>query len=144
MTSNPSGGGGNEYGNCSNAIAPSNVSSSRSSQEQPQVGITLPQQSSSQNSLVSSLESTDDNKDLPTVVDELASMVAVSGDHVEEIARARNVGEEALAFLFDVNCPLYMSYRRKVDTLRKGFIAESTSRKEDADSNKKLKRKSRL
>ena len=36
-----------------------------------------------------------------------------------------------------------MSYRRKVDTLRKGFIAESTSRKEDADSNQKLKRKSR-
>jgi hypothetical protein len=31
------------------------------------------------------------------MVDELASMVAVSGDHVEEIARARNVGEEALA-----------------------------------------------
>ena len=46
--------------------------------------------------LVSSLESAED-KDLPTVVDELASMVAVSGDHVEEIARARNVGEEALA-----------------------------------------------
>jgi len=34
---------------------------------------------------------------LPTHVDELASMVAVSGDQVEEIARARNVGEEALA-----------------------------------------------
>ena len=47
--------------------------------------------------LVSSLESSEDSKDLPTVVDELASMVAVSGDHVEEIARARNVGEEALA-----------------------------------------------
>jgi len=70
-------------------------------------------------------------------------MVAVSGDHVEEIARARNVGEEALAFLFDLNCPLYMRYRRKVDSLRNGFIAESTSRKEDADTTKKSKRKSR-
>ena len=61
--------------------------------------------------LVSPLESAavkqEDNQDdkeedeeaqpLPTHVDELASMVAVSGDHVEEIARARNVGEEALA-----------------------------------------------
>ena len=38
-----------------------------------------------------------DEPSLPTHVYELASMVAVSGDHVEEIARARNVGEEALA-----------------------------------------------
>jgi hypothetical protein len=47
--------------------------------------------------LVSSLESESVDEDLPMMVDELASMVAVSGDHVEEIARARNVGEEALA-----------------------------------------------
>ena len=45
--------------------------------------------------LVSPLESADE--DLPMVVDELASMVAVSGDQVEQIARARNVGEETLA-----------------------------------------------
>ena len=45
--------------------------------------------------LVSPLEPADE--DLPMVVDELASMVAVSGDHVEHIAMARNVGEEALA-----------------------------------------------
>ena len=36
-----------------------------------------------------------------------------------------------------------MRYRRKVDSLRNGFIAESTSRKEDADTSKKSKRKSR-
>ena len=42
-------------------------------------------------------EQFDEQESLPTHVDELASMVAVSGDHVEEIARARNVGEEALA-----------------------------------------------
>ena len=54
--------------------------------------------------LVSPLESnstsnisTIKDEDLPIVVDELASMVAVSGDHVEEIARARNVGEQTLA-----------------------------------------------
>lgn len=46
--------------------------------------------------LVSPLESKTE-EDLPVVVDELASMVAVSGDHVEHIARANNVGEEALA-----------------------------------------------
>lgn len=45
--------------------------------------------------LVSPLES--NTEELPVVVDELASMVAVSGDHVEHIARANNVGEEALA-----------------------------------------------
>jgi len=98
-------------------------------------------QQSSIDFLVSPLESADE--DLPMVVDELASMVAVSGDQVEQIARARNVGEETLAFLFDLDSPLYLRYRRKVETLRKGFIAESTSRKEDADSNKKMKRKSR-
>ena len=37
-----------------------------------------------------------------------------------------------------------MRYRRKVESLRKGVIAESTSRKEDADSTKQSKtRKSR-
>ena len=43
-------------------------------------------------------------------------------------------------FLFDPNCELYQSYRKKVESLRKGFIDESTSRKEDAQ---KPKRKSR-
>jgi hypothetical protein len=37
-----------------------------------------------------------DDVELPNVVQELASMVAVSGDHVEMIARAHNVGEQAL------------------------------------------------
>jgi len=128
---------GTEYGNCNH---PSVSNSGGNPRGEAAMTASL-MQTSPQTSIVSSLESADE--DLPMVVDELASMVAVSGEHVEEIARARNVGEEALAFLFDVNCPLYMSYRRKVDTLRKGFIAESTSRKEDADSNQKLKRKSR-
>jgi len=124
---------GTEYGNCNPPSIP-NSSGNRAKEE-------FSMKTSPQTSIVSPLEPADE--DLPMVVDELASMVAVSGDHVEHIAMARNVGEEALAFLFDVNCPLYMRYRRKVDTLRKGFIAESTSRKEDADSNRKLKRKSR-
>jgi len=78
-----------------------------------------------------------DEPSLPTHVDELASMVAVSGDHVEEIARARNVGEEALAFLFDAESDLYQRYRRKVETFRKGVIAESYSRKEEQKKKKK-------
>jgi len=68
-------------------------------------------------------------------------MVAVSGDQVEAICRARNVGEEALAFLFDWDSPLYKKYRIKVEILRRGVIAESTSRKEDA-ADIKAKRKS--
>jgi len=127
---------GSEYGNSS--IPPSFKSGNPIISEAKSEPLSSPQAS-----LVSSLESESVDEDLPMMVDELASMVAVSGDHVEEIAMARNVGEEALAFLFDVNCPLYLRYRRKVDTLRKGFIAESTSRKEDADTSKKSKRKSR-
>lgn len=46
-------------------------------------------------------------------------------------------------FLFDPDCALYKRYRSKVESLRKGVIAESTSRKEDADTSKKSKRKSR-
>lgn len=46
-------------------------------------------------------------------------------------------------FLFDPECSLYKRYRSKVESLRKGVIAESTSRKEDADTSKKSKRKSR-
>ena len=46
-------------------------------------------------------------------------------------------------FLFDPNCELYQSYRKKVESLRKGFIDESTSRKEDAQKPKDSKRKSR-
>jgi len=127
---------GSEYGNSS--IPPSFMSGDPIISEAKSEPMSSPQAS-----LVSSLESESVDEDLPMMVDELASMVAVSGDHVEEIARARNVGEEALAFLFEVNSPLYLRYRRKVDTLRKGFIAESTSRKEDADTSKKSKRKSR-
>ncbi len=48
--------------------------------------------------LVSPLElPPQDIGNLPAVIDELASMVAVSGDYVEEFARARNVGEDTLA-----------------------------------------------
>jgi len=122
-----------EYGNFSQPSI-SNISGNPENKS-------LSMQASQQSSIVSPLESADE--DLPMVVDELASMVAVSGDQVEQIARARNVGEETLAFLFDLDSPLYLRYRRKVETLRKGFIAESTSRKEDADCNKKMKRKSR-
>jgi hypothetical protein len=35
-------------------------------------------------------------------------------------------------FLFEIDSPMYMTYRRRVESLRKGVIAESTSRREDA------------
>ena len=44
-------------------------------------------------------------------------------------------------FLFDWDSPLYKKYRIKVEILRRGVIAESTSRKEDA-ADIKAKRKS--
>ena len=44
-------------------------------------------------------------------------------------------------FLFYPESELYQRYRNKVDSLRKGFIDESTSRKEDAQ--KPSKKKSR-
>ena len=39
-----------------------------------------------------------------------------------------------------MECPLYKKYRAKVEVLRKGVIAESTSRKEDASDRKRKSR----
>lgn len=94
--------------------------------------------SSSTSNLVSSLDHSSAaaaaavKVELPTVAHELASMVAVMGEHVEVIARARNVGEEALAFLYDTEGDVFKQYRREVDSLRRGMVAESTSRRQDA------------
>ena len=42
------------------------------------------------------------------------------------------------SFLFDMESELYLRYRKKVETYRKGVIAESTSRKEEQKKKKKL------
>jgi len=62
--------------------------------------------------------------ELPLVAEELASMVAVSGDNVEAVAKAHNVDEDQLAFLFDPQSKLYKKYRQKVRSLRRGMFAE--------------------
>ena len=41
------------------------------------------------------------------------------------------------SFLFDAESDLYQRYRRKVETFRKGVIAESSSRKEEQKKKKK-------
>ena len=41
------------------------------------------------------------------------------------------------SFLFDMESELYLRYRKKVETYRKGVIAESTSRKEEQKKKKK-------
>ena len=50
---------------------------------------------------------------------------------------AENLTKFLPRFLFDIESELYQNYRLKVESLRKGFIEESTSRKADR------KRKSR-
>uniref|UniRef100_A0A0K2UER4 SURP and Gpatch domaincontaining protein 1like [Metaseiulus occidentalis] n=2 Tax=Lepeophtheirus salmonis TaxID=72036 RepID=A0A0K2UER4_LEPSM len=74
---------------------------------------------------------------LSIVAEELASMVAVSGDQLEEIARRGNAGEDELSFLYDTKSVMYQSYRKKVDTLRNGIMEECRQAKEG--NNKKRK-----
>ncbi|XP_059080866.1 SURP and G-patch domain-containing protein 1-like isoform X1 [Tigriopus californicus] len=61
---------------------------------------------------------------LPQVADELASLVAVNGDHVEAMARERNLEERELLFLQDSQSELYQQYRSKVEALRSGMKDE--------------------
>ncbi|CAB4068544.1 SF4 [Lepeophtheirus salmonis] len=75
---------------------------------------------------------------LSIVAEELASMVAVSGDQLEEIARRGNAGEDELSFLYDTKSVMYQSYRKKVDTLRNGIMEECRQAKEG--NNKKRKK----
>jgi len=56
---------------------------------------------------------------LPSVVEELASMVAISGEELEEVARGRNQTTPELKFLFEKNSSLYSKYRARVSELKK-------------------------
>jgi len=58
---------------------------------------------------------------LPSVVEELASMVAVSGEDLEDIARDRNKNTPELKFLFEKSGPLYKRYRARVAELKESF-----------------------
>eukprot|EP00096_Caligus_rogercresseyi_P008639 TRINITY_DN2785_c0_g1_i1.p1 TRINITY_DN2785_c0_g1~~TRINITY_DN2785_c0_g1_i1.p1 ORF type:complete len:329 (+),score=100.91 TRINITY_DN2785_c0_g1_i1:626-1612(+) len=77
---------------------------------------------------------------LSQVAEELASMVAVSGDQLEEVARMGNTEEDELSFLYHKEGDAYQSYRRKVDALRSGIFEEHRQAKE---GNSVKKRKSR-
>jgi len=66
---------------------------------------------------------------LPTVADELASLVAVNGDQVEIMAREKNLDEPELSFLQDVDGDLYKQYRSKIEWLRHGFKEEGKAKR---------------
>eukprot|EP00092_Neocalanus_flemingeri_P002757 GFUD01002952.1.p1 GENE.GFUD01002952.1~~GFUD01002952.1.p1 ORF type:complete len:1101 (-),score=245.48 GFUD01002952.1:544-3789(-) len=70
---------------------------------------------------------------LPSVVEELASMVAVSGEDLEDIARDRNKNTPELKFLFEKSGPLYKRYRARVAELKESFDdSQGNKRKTDA------------
>lgn len=69
------------------------------------------------------------------MVEELANMVAVSGEELEDIARARNEETPELRFLQEREGELYRQYRARVDQIQRSF--------EDSKQEPKRKRKSR-
>ena len=73
--------------------------------------------------------------ELPTVVEELANMVAVSGEELEDIARDRNEETPELRFLQEKEGELYRQYRARVGQIQRSFG--------DSKQEPKRKRKSR-
>ena len=84
---------------------------------------------------------------LPAVVEELAQIVAVSGDELEDIARERNKNTVELGFLHDKYSALYRNYRSRVIELKKGVDSQIQSQPETVpppeSAEPKRKRKSR-
>jgi len=82
---------------------------------------------------------------LPSVVEELASMVAVSGEDLEDIARDRNKNTPELKFLFEKSGPLYKRYRARVAELKESFDDNKNSQQQNKDpvKDEPKKRKSR-
>ena len=70
------------------------------------------------------------------MVEELANMVAVSGEELEDIARARNEETPELRFLQEREGELYRQYRSRVDQIQRSF-------EESKEEEPKRKRKSR-
>ena len=65
---------------------------------------------------------------LPGVVEELASMVAVSGEELEEVARHSNTRAEELDFLLEREGSMYRRYRARVAQLREAGPRRKRSR----------------
>jgi len=81
---------------------------------------------------------------LPSVVEELASMVAVSGEDLEDIARDRNKNTPELKFLFEKSGPLYKRYRARVAELKDSFDdSKNNKKKMESTKHEPKKRKSR-
>ena len=92
-------------------------------------------------------QNSDPGLSLPAVVEELAQIVAVSGDELEDIARERNKNTLELGFLHDKYSALYRNYRSRVIELKKGVDSQIQSQPEDISKSEsaepKRKRKSR-
>ena len=56
--------------------------------------------------------------ELAAVAEELAGLVAESGEEVEELARKSRDRAPELGFLQERSCPMYMAYRARVAVLR--------------------------
>ena len=85
-------------------------------------------------------------------MEELAQIVAVSGDDLEDIARERNKNTLELGFLHDKYSALYRNYRARVIELKKGVDSQIqttptsedlTPKSESSAEPKQRKRKSR-
>ena len=82
--------------------------------------------------------------DLPTVVEELANMVAVSGEELEDAARERNKNTRGeLSFLHDKYSALYRNYRARVIEIKKGLDSQTQEDQSVSIIEPKRKRKSR-
>jgi len=77
---------------------------------------------------------------LPSVVEELASMVAVSGEDLEDIARDRNKHTPELKFLYERTGHLYKKYRARVAELKRSF--EETKQEIKSETGTELKTES--
>ena len=82
---------------------------------------------------------------LPSVVEELAQMVAVSGEDLETIATDRNRDTRELGFLNDPGSTLFKQYKDRVSEIRKGLGSQGQESvlEETAPSEPKKKRRSR-
>ena len=69
-------------------------------------------------------DSREQETDLPTVVEELANMVAVSGEELEDIARDRNELAPELRFLQEKGS-LYRKYRARVRQIKMSLDGNS-------------------
>jgi len=84
----------------------------------------------------------DTSEPLPTVIEELANMVAVSGEELEDIARERNKDTPELRFLFERTGTMYKRYRARITELKNSLDVkdEPGSIRKDTSSNERQSR----